>query len=146
MIANRLNQVVIPSKFMSKRKKDIKSFLESIEEKMLPTISLPLKIQAVIDKQELQQLEEQQQPLGGQGNNWRNNWHNNQDNDQRNGQGKARNGKAWWKQQPAGDFRLGTSRAGEIFLVIMRQADTMWKSSRRSKPLTTDIVKRETKQ
>ena len=97
MIANGLNQFAIPGKFMSKQKKDIKPFLKSIKDKILPAISLPLKIQQVINKQELRQLEEQQQPVGGQGNDQHNNQCNNQDNDQRNGQGKSRNAKAWWK-------------------------------------------------
>ena len=34
------------------------------------------------------------------------------------------------------NFRLGTSRVGETLSVTMRKANTMWKSSRRSRPLT----------
>ena len=62
MIANGHHQVVIPGKLISKRKKDVKTFIKMIKNKMLPTMSLPLEIQTVINRQELRQLVEQQQP------------------------------------------------------------------------------------
>ena len=43
------------------------------------------------------------------------------------------------------NFRLGTSRVGETLSVTMRNADTMWKSSRRSRPLTINVVRAKTK-
>ena len=55
MIANGIHQVVIPRKFMVKRKMEVKSFIGFIKSKMVPSISLPLKIQTAIDKREQRQ-------------------------------------------------------------------------------------------
>ena len=97
MISNGLNQFVIPSKLMLKQRKDIKSFLESIEDKLLPIISLPLEIQEVIDKQETRQLEEQQQRLGGQDNDWCKDQRNNQGNDKLNNRCQNFRVRTWLK-------------------------------------------------
>ena len=89
---------------MTKRKKEVKSFIEYIESKTVPTISLPFKIQTAINEREQRRSIHLQQPqlqqfVGGDGNDWRNDRRNDQDNDRRN-----RNKKAWWTQQPAGEF------------------------------------------
>ena len=108
MIAEGLNQVVISGKFMTRRKKEVKSFIGFIKSKMVPPISLPFKIQTAIDKREQRRLVQLQQPqlqqsVGGHGDDRHNNRRDNQNNDWCNKQ-LGRSGRAWWKQQPAGEF------------------------------------------
>ena len=74
MIADGVDDVVIPAKYIRRRKKQVKEFIAAIESKMIPTISLPIEIQTAIDQREgrsqqpqLQQLQQPQlqQPAGG---------------------------------------------------------------------------------
>ena len=91
MIANRVEDVVIPAKYIRRRKKLVKDFIQSIESKMILTIALPIEIQTAIDEREARrqqpQLQQLQQPTaGGRGNDRRD------DQDDR----RSRNTKAWW--------------------------------------------------